>query len=115
MFDSDEFIEDMKNGLSVEEGLKKHNISLEEAVVLLQKSLPRKKKKKKNTWNAKTGEKYISKTKSGKYSIRKHINGKMRYFGNYDNINDAIKVRDYLIENGWYYNRINAIRKRLGV
>ena len=113
MFVADDFIEDMKNGMSLENALQKHDVSFKDAVELLQKQSGRGKKK--TQWNAKTGEKYISKTKNGKYLIRKNINGKMRYFGYYDNIQDAIKVRDYFSENGWYWQRLNAVQKRLGV
>lgn len=114
MFIADNFKEDLQNGMPLEEALQKHNISLADAVELMKKQGYHRKKKR-TQWNAKTGEKYISKTRGGKYAIRKHINGKMRYFGYYDNIEDAIKVRNYLYENGWYWQRINAIREKLGV
>ena len=36
-----------------------------------------------------------------RYRVQKSINGKPRYFGQYDTLEDAQKVRDKLIENGW--------------
>ena len=114
MFKSDEFIEDMRHADSIGEVLEKHDVSLVEAIDILQKISPRKRKEK-TSWNAKTGEKYIAQIPSGAYIIRKSVNGKMRYFGKYDNLNDAVKVRDYLLKHGWYPNRVKSIRKKLGV
>ena len=48
---------------------------------------------------------YITKEKNhrGKkpYVIKKKINGKLRRFGRYQKIEDAIRMRDKLIENNW--------------
>ena len=49
------------------------------------------------------------------YMIRRRVNGKVKYFGCYDTIDDAIKVRDYLIKHGWYQKRVPRIREELGV
>ena len=45
--------------------------------------------------------KYIRKTPSKSYSIVKSINGKNIYFGSYKDENEAIIIRDELIECGW--------------
>jgi hypothetical protein len=45
--------------------------------------------------------KHIDKTASGKFKIRKSIKGKNVYFGTYDSFDEAIRVRDMLIDNGW--------------
>ena len=113
MFKSDEFKQDLKTH-TLEETLVKHEISFNDAVQLLIRQGKRKKKKKRKC-NAKTGEKYILRTTTGKYIIRKYVRGTIRYFGSYDTLEDAIIMRNYLAKNGWYWQRVNEIRKRLEV
>lgn len=43
---------------------------------------------------------YIHKWKKG-YMIGKQVNGKYYYFGNYQSLETAKKVRDYFVENDW--------------
>lgn len=38
---------------------------------------------------------------NGGFRITKRINGKQEYFGTYKTMDEAIKVRDTLIKNGW--------------
>lgn len=45
--------------------------------------------------------KYISKTSNGKYIIIKTFNYKAYYFGSFDNFQDAMERRDYLIAHDW--------------
>lgn len=45
--------------------------------------------------------KYISKTSNGKYTIVKTFNYKNYYFGTFDNFQDAIARRDYLMAHDW--------------
>ena len=74
---------------------------------------------------------YAKKTKSGKkverkypmyiipvgrkYSIKKKVGKKYQSFGLYESIEDALKVRDYMIMNGWYKSRLKRVREELGV
>lgn len=44
--------------------------------------------------------KYISKV-GNSFRIAKSINGKIKYFGHYSTLEEAITVRDKLIDNGW--------------
>lgn len=78
-----------------------------------------------NNWTVKypkqqlCNEKYINKRNSGTYVVEKHINGKQRYYGGFNNLEDAIKFRDYCIKKGWssncvYENPMKNIRKRHG-
>jgi len=50
--------------------------------------------------------KNIDKTSTGKFKVRKVINGKQYYFGTYDSFDEAVAVRDKLIESDWDKNII---------
>ena len=108
-----ELRKDMKSHMTVEEVLIKHNITFQEAMKLLSKKQKRKPKKTKRPYR-KTGEKYIS-YYCNRYVIRKSVNGRVLGFGGYNTLEDAVKMRDYLMEHGWYQTRVKAIRERLGV
>ena len=59
---------------------------------------------------------YVCQTPNNKYMIRrKNTQGKEKYYGTYDTIEDAVKVRNYLIKHGWYQNRVPAIKDKLGI
>lgn len=65
----------------------------------------------------KCDEKYIYQKNSGTYTIQKQINGKLRYYGGFDNLEDAIRYRDFIICKGWssnyiYKNPMQGIQKR---
>ena len=36
-------------------------------------------------------------------------------YGSYETLEDAIKVRDYFIYNGWYHKRLDSVCKELGI
>ena len=86
---------------TLNETLVEHNLSLKEAFELCMK----------NNLQRKT---YIQKLNSG-YRIRKNVNRRLEYFGVYTSFDDAIKVRDRLIETGWDINQLNDICMELGV
>ena len=78
-----------------------------------------------NNWTTKyptqfkCDEKYINRRNSGTYVVEKTINGKHRYYGGFNNLEDAVKFRDYCIKNGWssncvYQNPMKNIQKRHG-
>ena len=107
-----ELVEDMRSHMTIEEVLQKHNLSLKECCDLLYyKTNNRKNRKRKYR---ETGEPYIR--QDGKrFHIRKKINGRAVSFGGYNSLEDAVKVRDYLMEHGWYRNRLKSTLKTLGV
>ena len=45
--------------------------------------------------------KYITKTADGRYVLYRAKNGKVTYYGRFDNFNDAVTQRDYFNEHGW--------------
>lgn len=104
-----ELQKDFKSGMSIEDVLKKHKINLPVAMKLMNKRLTKQKKEYKST-----GEEYIS-YQYEKYNITKEVNGKSKYFGGYDTLEDAIKVRDYLKVHGWNKHCLKTARRNCGV
>lgn len=69
----------------------------------------------KDKWKSKRKEMYIQKQSTGRYRIRKSVDGKLIYFGYYRSLSDAVRVRDRLMELGWQRNLLKSIEKELGV
>ena len=117
MFDEDyeAICEELRsNGL--EDTLLKYNCSLNELFnyclhrnFLTEKKRVKKAKKKNNPL------KYIQKHYDGRYRVRKSVGGKLIYFGYYDTVNDAIRVRDKLVEIGWKKYLLDKVCKDLGI
>lgn len=57
---------------------------------------------------------YIQKHRD-RYRIRKSVKGKLLTFGYYESLEDAVNVRDALIEDGWRLYRLSKICKKLNV
>lgn len=104
------FQTDLKNGLSLEEALLKHNISFKEAVESVPRVYTFGKRKKK----VKQAEKYIQQ-RGRNFYLRKTVNGKTKMFGTYYSLEDAIKVREHCEEFGWKQRSIDKYCKLLGV
>lgn len=94
---------DLENGMSIEDGLQKHNVTLKNAFKELI-ILP-----------SKTSEQYIQQNKTGNYFISKCINGKPTHLGTYNTLNDAIKIRNWFSEKGWDKNMIDTACKECNV
>lgn len=112
----EEFQKDLKNGMGLEEALKKYNLSLKDAFDFVHKPItqPAQKKqyRKRNVY--KSVDTNIS-IRANSYHLRKAINGKMRWGGSYDTIEDAQKVRDFLNEHGWNPIKVNEACKKYGI
>ena len=94
-----EFQTDIRNGMSIEKALTKHGLTLTETFTELHgqpRGRPRKPQPKRKLETHSTGEKYIQ-YNSGKYLLRKTN----EYYGRYDTLEEAVSVRDYLVEHGW--------------
>lgn len=93
--------------MTIEDALTKHGMTFKEAFDGMPKPLT-------NGGNTGVGEKFISKHQ-GKYIIRKRTKGKTRVFGTYDTLEDAVKVRDYIVEHGWYITKLDEYCEACGV
>lgn len=72
----------------------------------------------KNNWNLEPceymGLMYIVQDKKG-WKIQKFINGKLKHIKYFENLNDAIKVRDKLVKFDWDLDYLPLILKQVGV
>jgi glutathione peroxidase-family protein len=103
------FQNDIRNGMSLTDALQKHGLTLTETFNILH-GQPRghspKAKRKLETHG--TGEKYIQ-WNNGKYLLRKSN----KYFGRYSTLEEAVFIRDYLVEHGWSKRNLRIVRSRL--
>ena len=101
-------------GMSISDACQKHKVSFKRAFEILHykdvkrgMGIP---------GESNTGEVYIRYIKPYKnYQLNKTINGKFTYFGTYDSLSDAVKVRDYMVKHGWDKPNLDSIRCELGV
>ena len=87
-----QFQQDLRNGMSLEKALQKHNLTLEEAFIRCTNGA--------TTSNNEYHHIYLNKQDS-KFAIRKSILGKEQHFGVFDTLEEAVKYRDKLMANGW--------------
>lgn len=96
---------ELRNGATIESICEKYELTFKELCKLFISG---------NYTNTKsfssTGKLYISYS-GERYIIRRN----RKYYGAYSTLEDAVKVRDYLMINGWYRNRLNKICEELGV
>lgn len=99
-----EIIDDLRNGMGLEECLIKHNTNL--------KSLFESTYSLERTHVEET--KYIE-YKGKTFYVKRKIKSKTYYYGGYSSLEDAQKVRDKLELVGWRQDKVDAICKRLGI
>ena len=117
--------EDLRAGMSIEDALEKNNCELSYAFRKLQYqqgALKRTTKKKNPTYSIgveqyiqeRRGHYYLRKSKKDR---RRKTKGKYRSmtFGTYSSLEDAIKVREALKEDGWHQKHVDEICERLGI
>ena len=112
-----EITDDLRAGLTLEETLTKHSTNLREIFKDFhdypQYRRPRKPKKK--TITKREEWRYIQPTRFNSYSVRKTSNGKQSYYGCYKTFEDAKKVREALIADGWNKEHLPQILKDLKI
>ena len=64
--------------------------------------------------NIRSGEKYIRK-QQGHYQIVKSLNGTNQAFGTYDSLEDAVKVREQCIKQGWIQKNVDEYCRQVKV
>lgn len=101
---------DLQDGMSITDGLTKYKVSLEDAFKALQYTDNRP-----MTSTSKTDEFYIRQNMQGHYFILKWINGKQTNFGTYTTLKDAVKIRDWFVENGWIKDDVDQACQECGV
>lgn len=120
LIDKDTLRKDLMN-LPLEEALTKHNVSFEEAFKVFhkhEKQPYRRRYSPRKPLSRRSVDFYIFKRKGSykdSYTIRKEVNGKVTIFGTYRSLEDAIKVRNVLMEEGWVQSNVDSICQRLGV
>lgn len=109
----EELNNDFKN-MEISEVLKKYNLTFEEAFRLCLSDSNYHTKKKSHRRKLSRKQKYISQT-GNYYYLRKSVEGILTNFGKYKSLADAVKVRNYFIENGWDYNKLDNVCAKLNV
>lgn len=101
---------DLRNGMSIDDALKKHNLTLQEAVM----SVPCNYGRKRNNHKWREDNRNIHR-RGRHFMIIKKKDGKTKTFGTYDNLRSARMVRDYLDSYGWEQLDVGLICALLGV
>ena len=90
--------------------LEKHQTNLKKVIKTKNKKVHEEKSKKKTKTNI------VNITyERGFYAIRKYINSRSVYYGVYDTLEDANRVKQGLIKHNWDKKRLDKICKELGV
>lgn len=99
---------DMRGGMSIDDALRKHDLTLKEALKLV----PNNYKRNQAQWRDDTRNIY----KSGNhFTIIKTRDGKTKQYGTYEDLRSAQMVRDYLDSYGWEQLDVGLICALLGV
>lgn len=100
---------DLRNGMSIDDALKKHNLTLQEAVMSVPCNYGRKRNQK---WR--TDTRNINK-RGEHFIIVKKKDGRTKTYGTYDSLKSAQMVRDCLDDYGWEQLDVGLICALLGV
>ena len=104
--EKEELLNDLQK-LALEDVLLKYNLTFKD-LFRLSKEL--------HNYTKKDGSlKYIQNTGSGTFMINKSVNGVNRYFGSYLTEEDAVFVRDKLIDCNWSMSCLDSIVERYNI
>jgi hypothetical protein len=95
MSDLKAFQEDLRNGMTINDALIKHNLDFKKTVEALKGHSDYPKKRLPNKYGT-----YIY-FHQKRYRVIRKINGKTTSFGSYDTLEEAKQRRDELEKNGW--------------
>lgn len=107
MVDVLELKQDFKSHLTITEVCMKHKITLGEALCLIQPKYARN-----QSSPNRTNEHYIQEL-NGRFYIRKRRRNKIRSYGGYSTLEEAIKVRDKLMNCEWDRSKLEQIKKEV--
>jgi hypothetical protein len=105
------FQKDLQKGMSIDEALHKHQLTLSEAFHGLHYNGENHKK----TLSTKNKNKFIITSGRNRHKIRKTINHEYVNFGVYESIQDARRVRDQLLSCGWDKTQLPQIWRKLHI
>jgi len=108
------FREDLWNGMTIEAALRKHNLTLLTAFNILQYDQPYGVKPGNPKPKVKCPERNILERNNG-FTLRKSIKGKTKIFGVYDSLEDAVRMREALKEDGWHQRHVDRLCQELGI
>ena len=101
-----EFQKDLQNGMTIEKALTKHELTLKQ----VWRELHYRPRNPNRPVDTSTGYRYID-YHQGKFRVYY----KNEYYGHYDDLETAVQIRDYLLENGWDKRRLQNIRRTLKI
>ena len=95
----------LQNGTTIQEVCQQYQLTFKELCQLFLSG-----RYSRTTNESSTGNLYVS-FDQHRYILRKNgVN-----YGSYQSLDDALKVRDYMIMNGWYRSRLDKVCDELGV
>lgn len=109
-----DFRKDLRDGLTIAEACTKHNITFKYAVDNMERPYTKNRKPNYNCKGSRRVSLYIYRLGTG-FTIYKSLNCKSHNFGTYRTLEDAMKVRDYFLENGWNVKEVDNVCEKLGV
>lgn len=109
MISINEFQQDLRtSGETLDKTLKKHGLTLKKALDLC--PVPQRTRNNPYYRNGKPKIRNIAEHQ-GRFVVRKYINGKYTYFGFYETLEEAIKVREICVECGWRKEEIDRYKR----
>ena len=96
------FRNDLRNGMTLENALMKYGWSLREVFQYCHRK------------NVDNQYRFICLC-NGYFNIRKYVNGEQIYYGYFKELDDAVKVRDKLMECDWDKSQLPRIMEELGL
>lgn len=103
---------ELQSGTSIDEVCRKHHITFKQLCDHYHGY--GRSQQYRNNLKQKTRHKYIRQT-GNRYAIQKNTHKKSKMYGTYDSLEDALKMRDALIEDGWHQTHVDQLCDKLGI
>ena len=103
-----DFLQDFQNkSISARKIQEKYEISPRQYRLIVRYF--REKTEKKPKYHKSPRRKYIYRDSYGLYVVRKRVEGVFKYFGAYRTLDEAIKIRDMLVESEWDMEKVKIV------